>query len=104
MSEDIKAGDVVICVDDSPPRRMYFVVRGWRFPFRRGSLHRVRALAQAENGEWGLLFVGHSAGNYERTGREVVFAPSRFRKLDAPKTEIFSRIRSCRPNKTRQPA
>jgi len=104
MSEEIKAGDVVVCVDDSPPRHRYFIKRGWQFPFVAGSLHRVRALARAENGEWGLLFVGYSAGTYEKTGGEVVFDPSRFRKIEAPKTEVADRIRACRPNKAEQPA
>ena len=82
MGDDWQPGDLALCVNDAPPRESYFRRRGWKaFPLRKGSIHVVRQIAAAENGKIGLLFEGVCAGRYDRTGIEIVFHPSRFRKI-----------------------
>lgn len=106
MSDDIRPGDLVVCVDDSPPRRPYFVKRGWHsFPIKRGTILRVRDIALSECGKPGLLFVGHVAGHYERTGIEMVYHPSRFRKLNDGEddAELIERIKQCKPIRQPEP-
>lgn len=100
MSDDIRAGDVVVCVDDSPPREGYFIRRGWTvFPFRLGKLYRVRAIAPCETRALGLLFAGLVIGYYDRSGTEIVAHPRRFRKLRRADEPFTREVRACRPIK-----
>lgn len=102
MSDDIRPGDVVVCVDDSPYRSSG-PMRGRPWPMARGSLWRVA---------WaGVALRGPSAGDpIIRLFNEPELPPGkrgwgveRFRKLDAAEDCFTNAMRELRPLET-QPA
>lgn len=95
MSDDIRAGDVVVCVDTAPRRPKQNISK-----IRRGGYYRVTGLTVTRF----LRLPAITLGVHESDGREITYAKDRFRKIDAPKTEISERIKACRPVKVGEDA
>lgn len=101
MSDDIRAGDVVVCVDAAVLR-----CRGGRslqfgHNVKRGRIYRVVGLKVSTN-FLGTPMACGCLGFVMSDGS--VSVTHRFRKIDAPKTELSERIKACKPIKHREPA
>lgn len=90
MPQDIRAGDVVVCVDDSPCRLPR--IAGLPFPYPRGSVWRVLQAKAARSGRVGLILRG---GPKPYVAGSVGWHDERFRKLnDEPDNiELVERIK-----------
>ena len=92
-------GDLVVCVDDRTSRGSPHV------EVRKGRAYRV-AFYNAKS-DYHDIF-GHDCGKVHLA--EVAcdnrhgFAAARFRKIDAPDTEVSRLIRACKPVRQGQPA
>lgn len=96
---DIRAGDVVVCVDaswdyDHTPDQVAEIRRYLRV----GRHYRVDQVGTFK-GVPTLYLSGIPEGPW-REG----WLPSRFRKIKAPKTKLSERIRKCRPIPVREDA
>jgi len=100
MSGDFEIGDVVVCKHIKPRGG----ARDWHAASLRrlsvGAFYRVTAVGPCPatgSATLGLegVFSDHSNGRWWA---------GRFRKIDAPRTEIADRIRACKPADHRVPA
>lgn len=89
-------GDVVICVDASPKPHRIFGILPPPLPISEGRIYRVREAVRRERGVGIKLWGINLAAGPEWYD---AFRVSRFRKIDAPDTEISKRIRACKPMK-----
>ena len=93
MSAPFAPGDVVVCVDASPPRN---IVLTPLTSLQERATYRVTALSPSGrsvliNGEMPHIAVGYSKpGGWD---------PYRFRKIDAADEEFAARIRACKPER-----
>lgn len=99
MSE-IQAGDVVVCVDTSERPLHPLVIRtGARRHLVLGRTYRVTRMWRGVSGLWFVRLAGFPHGT-STSGCDLC----RFRKVEAPDTEISRRIRACKPIKQTEPA
>lgn len=98
---DIQAGDVVVCVDDSPCKSEG--IEGLPWPMRSGSIWRVSRIGLTNRGQPGFRL--HGEPQFYPGKRWWVISP-RFRKLnDEPdNAELIERIRACKPIRIGVPA
>lgn len=83
-------GDLVVCVDDTNSRPLQ------RHNLKRGAYYRVTGRGVATFSGLPAITIG-----FPRNPR---FHISRFRKIDAPDTEVSRLIRACKPAREGQPA
>lgn len=96
---DIRPGDVVVCVDAKP--HPCTSNRGM-LPLKRGTIYRVAREIETAGGTRGVLLVGerpHTCSCHYGVGG---WLPARFRKIDAPDTEISRLIKACNPIRHRE--
>jgi hypothetical protein len=93
MSAPFSPGDVVVCVDVTP--RAWHTVYNRRYLRRltKGKFYRVDAVKAHDLGLC-LILAGFSHGKHA-----AGWHSTRFRKIEAPKSEIADRIRACKPVK-----
>lgn len=91
MSARFSPGDVVVCRNARGPAR-----KGWLAPTQlvNGAFYRVRRVWR--DPDWGMCVV---LADIEANTVNGGFLATRFRKIEAPKTEIADRIRACKPVK-----
>ena len=86
----IQAGDVVVCVDDSPC--YVFPYPGAPFSLRRRDTFRVVEVEWSDfNGVAFLRFVG----------RPGSYGSPRFRKIEKANKDFIAQIKACRPKRDR---
>lgn len=95
----IKAGDVVVCINDAPCccLNCRAGMGDARWPHKKGDILRVAAVVRDETGP-GLIFTD----NVDWPGHKPDTNPARYRKVKKATADFTAMLRNMRPAQTKQ--